>query len=269
MRSKRIVFTPIVAAVLCLAVGCGRQTGKDTSAPIVQEDREAKALLQGIWIDEETEEVVFRAVGDTIFYPDSTSQPAYFSISRDTLDLSGLRYAIERQSANVFWFKNSNGDIIKLAKSEDSLYQKAFVHQEPKVLTYNEVVNRDSVIMFNGERYHWYVTINPTKFKVIAKSYTDDGVGVDNVYYDNIIHLSLFQGAKRLYSSDFRKQMYEKIVPATFLSESILSDIEFRKADANGFHFSATLCKPDGVSCYMVDIVITKDGKMSMKLLES
>ena len=63
--------------------------------------------------------------------------------------------------------------------------------------------------------------------------------------------------------------MYAKMVPETFLTESILSNIEFSRADANGFHFSATLCKPDGVSCYMVDIVIAKDGKMSMKLLEN
>ena len=255
--------------VLSTIFACGRKSDNTTSAPVVHEDREAKALLQGIWIDDETEEVVFRAVGDTIFYPDSTSQPAYFRISRDTLDLSGLHYAIERQSANLFWFKNSNGDVIKLTKSEDSLYQKIFVQQQPKVLTYKEVVNRDSVVMYNGERYHWYVTINPTRFKVVAKTYNDDGVGVDNVYYDNIIHLSLFQGAKRLYSSDFRKQMYAKMVPETFLTESILSNIEFSRADANGFHFSATLCKPDGVSCYMVDIVIAKDGKMSMKLLEN
>jgi hypothetical protein len=257
-----------VAVVLCLVTACGKRAEKTASAPVEKEDREAKALLQGIWVDMETEEVVFKAVGDTICYPDSTSQPAYFRIVSDSLELSGRRYAIERQSANLFWFKNPNGDIIKLSKSDDPLYKEVFVQQTPRVLNYTEVVNRDSVIMSDGERYHWYVTINPTKYKVVATSYNDDGVGVDNVYYDNIIHLSLFQGARRLYSSDFRKQMYVKLVPASFLNEAILSNIEYSHADANGFHFSATLCKPDGVSCYMVDIVIAKDGKMNMKLLE-
>ena len=257
----------VVLMVLLLSA-CGQPAQQSQSAPNKQEDKEAKALLQGIWVDEETEELAFRASGDTIFYPDSTSQPAFFCIIDDSLELSGRRYAIEKQAAHVFWFRNANGDIIKLSKSDDPQHRLDFEQQKPKVLTYTEVVNRDSVVFYEGERYHWYVTINPTKYKVVATTYNDDGMEVKNVYYDNIIHLSLFQGARRLYSSDFRKQMYGKMIPGSFLNQAILSNIEYGHVDAQGFHFSATLCKTDGVSCYMVDIIISKTGAMTMKLLE-
>ena len=33
-----------------------------------EESREAKALLQGTWMDDETEDVLFRMKGDTVYY---------------------------------------------------------------------------------------------------------------------------------------------------------------------------------------------------------
>ena len=53
----------------------------------VAEDVSAKKMLQGIWLNDDEEEPAFRVVGDTIFYPDSTSQPVYFQIIHDTLML--------------------------------------------------------------------------------------------------------------------------------------------------------------------------------------
>ena len=88
------------------------------------------------------------------------------------------------------------------------------------------------------------------------------------MYYDNIMHVSIYNGAQRLYSSDFRKQQYAKLVPAKFLEEAVLANMEFEKADAAGLHFNATLCVPDGASCYLVENVISYKGQMTMKLLE-
>ena len=43
-------------------------------------------MLQGVWEDEETDEVLFKLQGDSVYYPDSTSMPAY-SILRNTANM--------------------------------------------------------------------------------------------------------------------------------------------------------------------------------------
>ena len=52
-------------------------------------------MLQGIWVDSETGDVSFQVKGDTIFYSDTTSMPAYFKVVGDSLILgSGTSYGI-------------------------------------------------------------------------------------------------------------------------------------------------------------------------------
>lgn len=270
-KSLQPIITTVTTALLLLALTACQHKEARQPAPTPQprEDLQAKALLQGIWIDHETEEVQFRAQGDTIYYPDTLSQPTTFRILNDTLELGGHGYAIVRQGENLFWFRNQNGDVVRLAKSFDPIHQLAFSHQRPQgITTYTTVVSRDSVVMLDGERYHWYITINPTKYKVIYTTYNNDGVSVDNVYYDNIIHISLFQGARKVYSSDYRKQHYNRLVPQGFLEQAIMTDMAFTHADARGFHFVATVCRPDGVSCYMVEITVGRDGTAHMQLME-
>ena len=99
-------------------------------------------------------------------------------------------------------------------------------------------------------------------------SYSDDGLEVDNVYYDNIMHISLFQGSRQLYSSDFRKQLYASKIPAQFIDQAVLSNMEFKGVDARGFHFVATICIPDGASCYKAENIISFEGKLSTTLIE-
>ena len=260
-----IKYGVIVVALLLLGGCSGKQSGVESE----EENREVKAQMQGMWVDAETEDVSFRVEGDTIFFADSTSMPAYFKIISDSLVLaSGTRYGIERHSENLFWFWNQNGDLIKLRKVVEADSVADFVHDKPAVITYTHQVKRDSVVMYNGERYHWYVAINPTRYKVVLRTFNDDGIEVENVYYDNIMHISVYNGARQLFSSDFRKQQYSGLVPEKFLEEAILSDMEYDKADAQGLHFIATLCVPDGASCYQAETVISYKGQMTKKLLE-
>ena len=249
-----------------LTTFCGCQGNKSA---VPSEDKEAKALLQGIWVEEESGDVSMRIVGDSIFYTDSTSMPSYFRIVADSLVMgSGTSYAIVKQTENLFWFVNQNGDIVKFQKSNDPVDETEFVHDTPSVMTYTHQVKTDSVISYNGERYHWYIAINPTKYKVVNRTYNDDGVEVENVYYDNIMHISVFKGGQQLYSSDFRKQQYGNIVPSEFLTEAIFANMEYSHADAAGLHFNATLCMPDGASCYLVETLISYQGQMTMKMIE-
>ena len=50
-----------------------------------KDDSGAKAMLQGIWVDCESEDVAFKVTGDSVYYPDATSLPSYFRIKADTL----------------------------------------------------------------------------------------------------------------------------------------------------------------------------------------
>lgn len=260
-------LTTILIASVLLA-GCSRQQGGGT-ANAEKENAQAKEMLQGVWVDSETGDLSFHAKGDTIYYADSTSMPAYFRIIGDSLVFaSGTRYGIEKQTPHQFWFRNQSGDIVKLRKSDDPEDVEEFVHDTPKIMTYTHQVKNDSTVSYNGNRYHWYIAINPTKYKVVKRTYNDDGLEVENVYYDNIMHISVYQGAQKLYSSDFRKQQYSGKVPAKFLEEAVLGNMEFSKIDAEGLHFNATLCIPDGASCYLVETLISYKGQMTMKTIE-
>ncbi len=261
-------LTVIALAMVAVVASC--RQGKAPAAGTTDEDRSAKAMLQGIWLDEETENVVFKVEGDSVFYPDSTSIPLYFKIVGDTLIMGSneSKYPIMKQSTETFWFGSPTGVIVKLVKSNDPNSTYAFVDASPQPIVITEVQKHDTVVMHEGERYHCYTAINPTEYKVIRKTYNDDGVEVENIYYDNIIHISVFHGAEQVYSRDFRKTMFASFVPEHFLEQAILNNMTYNKVDAEGFHFNAMLCIPDAASCYMLDTKITFDGEMHMELID-
>lgn len=262
---KGIFVTMISCAVILVACLSCVKSKPDT---LNTENLNAKAMLQGIWVEDNTDEIVFKVEGDTIYYPDNSSQPSYFRIINDSLELGGYRYAVVQQSEHFFCFQNQTGDDVKLRKSTSQADSLAFCGLQPEMISSSAIVKRDSVVLYNGERYHWYVVVNPTKYQVTKTSYNSEGVGVENVYYDNIIHISLYHGAKRLFSRDMKKQMYEDKVPKEFLSQAILGGMTYDYIDAKGVHFNATLCIPEEASCYMVETLVGFDGQLSMNLLE-
>ncbi len=257
----------IILACVLVLTGCRHRNANGNAS---REDLQAKKMLQGIWVDEDDEEdMAFRAKGDTIYYPDSTSQPVYFKIIRDTFYLEGsetVKYPIVKQSPHVFQFKNQDGDLIKLIKSEDPSDIENFKQKRPVSLNQNRLIKRDTVLMYQTKRYHIYVQVNPTTYKVIKPSYNDDGVQVDNVYYDNIVYIALYQNASKVFSHDFHKQDFERQIPASFLSQGILSDIVFQKIDSNGVTYTAIIASPDSESSYHVDILISFSGHMQLKV---
>ena len=83
---KKIVNLWLLGCILAF-VACGQKAEKQQE---VKEDAAAKKMLQGIWLnDDDEDDVAFRVKGDTIYYPDSTSQPVYFYIAGDTLVMKG------------------------------------------------------------------------------------------------------------------------------------------------------------------------------------
>lgn len=256
------LFT-IVLLVLVAWSGCSQRASQQ------KESRDAKQLLQGIWVDEDTETVVFKMVGDSVYYPDSTSMTAYFRVLVDTLYIgSAARYHIEKHSERQLWIQTPTGETVKLMKSEEPERDEEFEESKPQMLSVTEVLKHDTVVVYSGNRYHVYTAINPTRYKVVQHTLNDDGLDVENVYYDNIIHLSIFKGSQQLFSRDFRKQQYESKVNPQFLGQAILNNIEFDHADADGLHFNVSLCTPGAASCYLIEHVVSYDGTVSMQLLE-
>ena len=261
---KKIVNLWLLSCILTL-VACGQKAEKQQE---VKEDTAAKKMLQGIWLnDDDEDDVAFRVKGDTIYYPDSTSQPVYFCIYGDTLIMKGARdvkYPILKQAAHLFEFKSPSGDVIKLTKTSDKTYLKSFQQEKTVALNQNQLIKRDTIVLHGGNRYHLYVQVNPTTYKVFKSSMNDDGVQVDNVYFDNIINLNVFHGANKLFSHDFKKKDFGKKVPDSFLEQAVLSDLLFEGIDEKGIHYLAVLAMPDSSLSYQVKIVVSYQGKLKI-----
>ena len=131
--------------------------------------------------------------------------------------------------------------------------------------TYRERVERDSVVNYDGKRYRAYVYINPSKVKLVKTSYNEDGMSIDNIYYDNVMHICVYEGRKSLYASDITKQMLSPYVSADFLSKSLFSDMQFIGVGPSGFHYQASVCIPESFVCNIVDLYVSFKGKLTMK----
>ena len=172
-----------------------------------------------------------------------------------------------KQTRHLFVFRNQNGDEIRLVLSDDADDANFFSDKHPQPLNQGKLIKRDTIVSFQNKSYHCYIQINPTTFKVIKSSWNDEGVEVDNVYYDNIINLNVYSGARRLYHSDIKKQQFSSVVPADFLRQSIFSDLDLKSVDGDGLHFQASLVMPDEtMSSYQVMVTVAYNGRMSMKI---
>ncbi len=205
--------------VMALASCSSAKDGESSS----KEDLIAKELLQGVWLDDETEIPLMRIDGDTIFYIDPQNLPVYFKIVRDTIYVHGntpTTYKIDRQTEYSLWFHNLSEEIVKLHKSNNPEDTLAFSNQETEIVsTVPEIVQKDSVVVYKGTRYRGYVYINPSQMKVIKTSYSEEGISIDNVYYDNVIHICVYEGKtcymektspKRCLPPYFRKKSWGK-----------------------------------------------------------
>ena len=155
--------------------------------------------------------------------------------------------------------------MVKLVKTSDPMYLEQFQHAQPVTLNQNKLVKRDTVVNAGEEKLHLYVQVNPTTYKVFKSSYNDDGVEVDNVYHDNIVNVNIYHGSRKIFGRDFRKEDFKEQVPHEFLKQSILSDIVFKKVDADGVHYKVVLAMPDSSMSYQVEVIISLEGKMTIK----
>lgn len=264
-----IRFLTLLIALTCLTA-CHSGTGKVEKR--IVEDPTAMQMLQGIWLDDETEMPMMRIMGDTIYYADPQSAPVAFKVVRDSIYTYGnerIAYKIERQTEYSFWFQSLNEAIIKMHKSESEDDTLAFEQREVEVIsTIPQVIQKDSVVIYNGTRYRGYVYINPSTMKVIRPSYAENGYVVDNVYYDNVIHICVYEGRNELYGRDILKRDFAEVVPEEQLAQMLLADMNFQGVNADGYQYQATLKIPETSTYTLVDLSIGFDKELDFFLVE-
>ena len=252
---------------LVLVLFCACQKG--TRLQNMPEDKVAKELLQGVWLNDSSEMAVFQVVGDTIRYAGPNAPSVLFKIIRDSIYLLGddtLSYKIVRQGENTFWINTATDILMKLHRSDEE-DQLAFIPQnEPvSVNLIQEYVEKDSVIVYNNIRYRGYVFINPSRYKVVRTIYDENGIGLENTYYDNIIHICVYNGTEELYARDISKNLFIDYVDAQELALSILSDMDFVDVNADGYHYRAVLTIPESAAYHYFNLIISPQGVLKIQ----
>ena len=261
------LFSKVLICISLMSSCSGQPQKKEE---MEKEDLIAKEWLQGTWIDDMTETPLFTAKGDTIYYIDEPAVPVAFKIIEDTLKTYGRKisnYHIKKQGKSFIWIQSFMGDILQLSKAENSQDSLWIPRQTPKEKTDN-VISKDNVVHYNNQRFRGYVYINPTNIKVHQPEITEEGLEIENIYYDNIIHICVYEGKNKLFGRDMKKQDFESLIPAEYYQRAILSDMEFGGVNAKGYQYQATLCIPNSASCYLVNISITKDGDITYELVQ-
>ena len=261
------LFSKVLICILLMSSCSGQPQKKEN---IEKEDLKAKEWLQGTWIDDMTETPLFTAKGDTIYYNDESAVPVTFKIINDTLKTYGQKianYHIKKQGESFIWIQSVMGDVLQLSKIDQSL-DSHWAVQQPQEVTTEKVIQKDQVVHYNNRRFRGYVYINPTNIKVYQPEITEEGLEIENVYYDNIIHICVYEGKNRLFGRDMKKQDFELLIPKEYYQRAILSDMDFAGVNAKGYQYHATLCIPNSASCYLINISINMDGDINYELIE-
>lgn len=158
--------TVLIVLAVSLA-SCGSNQSKEVSE---KEDLTAKQLLQGVWLDDETDMPLMHIEGDSIYYADPQNAPVSFKIVHDTIYVYGnetVAYKIDRQTEYSFWFHSLADEIVKLHKSENAEDSLVFTNREVEVIpTTPEVIKKDSIVMYKGTRYRGYVYLKSATYRV-------------------------------------------------------------------------------------------------------
>ena len=260
------LFSKVLICISLMSSCSGQPQKKEE---MEKEDLIAKEWLQGTWIDDMTETPLFTAKGDTIYYIDEPAAPVAFKIIEDTLKTYGRKvsnYHIKKQGKSFIWIQSFMGDILQLSKAENSQDSLWIPRQTPKEKTDN-VISKDNVVHYNNQRFRGYVYINPTNIKVHQPEITEEGLEIENIYYDNIIHICVYEGKNKLFGRDMKKQDFKSLIPEEYFQRAILSDMNFVGVNTKGYQYQATLCIPNSASCYLINISITTDGDITYELI--
>lgn len=267
MNPRHYLIGAFMAAIM---TACSSKEAKQEAD--LKEDLLAKEMLQGFWVDEDTELPVMRIEGDSFHYT-SSSQPMAFKVMGDSLFLLGQRdtisYKILKKSERELWIQSIFGDEVRYSKTSYEEDLLAFdTESEKEIRNTAEQTQKDSVVIYQNKRYRGYVFVNPTQMKVIKSGYDDTGLLMDKTYFDNIIYLCVYQDKNQLWGSNIEKKLFNDLLSEDEVDGCILEDADFVGVDQNGYHFRLDLNVPDSYLGYHVSLTVSKDGETSSRLIE-
>ena len=263
MVNCKFIYVLLVGLVM---VSCRHH---DSGYSLRHQDQDAKQMLQGIWIDDEEGTPALMAKGDSILFPDTTSLPMRFWIYKDSLYLQGSnvdRYLISKQAEHVFRFVNKGGESVKLVKAENRRMEPLFYQDHPYALNIFRTLTLDTTVTVPVGIYDCHTVVEPTSNRVMASTFNEQGIRVDNMYLDNEARVSVMFNKKPFYEHSFRKQEFSAFVPKEFLDNSILRSILYDRADTAAIYLDAVIGVPDAASAFVVEMKISKSGKLTKKL---
>lgn len=266
-----IFLVAILLVTVSFACSCNGGGKSDVSVDS-QEDLEAKKKLQGTWKNDLEGDYVFSFKGDSIYFTDSVSIPASFCVINDTLIVNSskpVKYAIKSLNSTQFTFINMNGDEVELVKDEAVDLSSIGQHAQAQTnVNQGKTIKNDSVMNVGSHRYHVYTQVNPTTYKVFQQTTNDDGLNVEQIFYDNIVYVGVFDGGQKIFGQDFAKKAFEQKVPKNYLSNAILSEITIDKATTEGINLTAILAIPNSSTTFHVNMLISQEGKVTLTIKE-
>ena len=254
-----------ILTVTLLLSACGKKNNSTT----FNEDKKAKKTMQGVWADELEGNIIFSVKGDTLYHNDTLSEPAFFYIYQDTLFIkyhNMVKYPIKELTEESLVFIDESGDEIELVKNNTHANNITPTPEEIGAPNQGKVIKKDTIVTFGNKRYHAYKKVNPTSYKVYIQSKTVDGMSVEQIYYDNIVHIALYDGHKKIFGQNITKDEFKGLVPDNYLEQAILSDITIKGANKDGVTFVAILSIPDSNTNYIINIIISPTGKKTVSL---
>lgn len=260
---KKFPFLMLFLSVM--VVSCGL---KETKEAIAHEDKQAKEMMQGLWVSEGDGGAAMLVRGDSIFYPDSASMPARFWIYRDTLFLQGQNvngYKILKQAPHLLMFDNQNGDEVKLVKSNSRVLMKSFDYHVYAMNVFR-TEQSDTTVFTDLGYYDCMVSTRTTSGRVVKSTYNDNGMEVDNMYLDNVATLTITNHGTLVFRHDFKKEEFQALVARDMMQRAILRRFYFDHADRKAFYFNAVIGVPDASTGYVLEVRVTPDGKITKRL---
>lgn len=253
--------------VILLLWACGSNTAQPSRSVLQKNNTVAEELFCGIWMLSDSDTPFLKVTKDSLmFYEQQNSQMAY-DIIKDSLIVYGstgtFGYKIVRQSEYTFWFNSLSDHLVKLYKSdnlEDSLY---FVNNTVEIDsldtdTVRQVLQKDTIIYQDNTRFRGYTFINPTSMKVFKPTYSDEGMRIDQVFYDNIIYICVYKGKEKLFGQNIAKQDFESLLDSDFYRSVILGDVSFIGVDKDHFYFQAVVEVPNSLIFDLIDVTVSR-----------
>lgn len=265
---RRLLLAGVLGLSALLAVqSCRPHSGEATEE---RQDREAKRLLQGVWLNADDGTPALLVRGDSLFYAEANSLPARVWVYQDSLYVQSStlrRYRITKQAEHLLKFNNVNGEEVKLTKGGATASQSAFAQTQTYAMNLTRVVDEDTLATLEGQpdvecRLH----TEPASDRMAKAVYNDLGMEVDNMYLDNVGTVSLGRSGAEYYTHSFRKAEFASLVPRDFMSTAILRELSYSHRTATAVFVDAIIGIPDAETCYVVELKINDRGQLFKRL---